>query len=395
MSVWFSPFDLEPSLPERLRRCGWMPCEPNEPLPEDAVVFYVPPDQLLAAGSLDPEAILDGYQQLLGLEHPHRLISTWRLAALTDAAIQDGPELNAAGDLQPPQPEPLTAVVTRLALDALPALLEAYLDLELEADLLGGEPDAHYRRRLLADLSVDELLQAWRAPSVLQQELSEAHDQALKAREAEQAVAIQRTEALQQELSEAREEAELTLLQLHQVQEELEHYFLQSREQAKQLEEGQQLHEQALQALEAEKSAAITRAEALQHQIDAAQQQREQALQALEAEKAEAAKAAEDLKQQLMAQGAQVQEAQQARDQQAERVKTLDAEKASAFSQVEELQQQLSEAREEAELTLLQLHQVQEELEHYFLLSRGQVQQLERYDALLRRSEGLLSAAAR
>ena len=29
------------------------------------------------------------------------------------------------------------------------------------------------------------------------------------------------------------------------------------------------------------------------------------------------------------------------------------------------------EAREEAELTLLQLHQVQEELEHYFLKSRG------------------------
>jgi hypothetical protein len=363
VSVWFSPFDLEPSLQERLWRCGWMPCEPDQPLPEDAVVLYAPPDQLLAAGSLDPEAILEGYQQLLGLEHPHRLISTWRLAALTDAAIEHGLEQKAAGDLQPPQPEPLTAVVTRLTLDALPALLEAYLDLELEADLLGGEPDAHYRRRLLADLSVDELLQAWRAPSVLQQELSEAHDQALKAREAEQAVAIQRTEALQQELSEAREEAELTLLQLHQVQEELEHYFLQSREQAKQLEEGQQLNEQALQALEAEK--------------------------------AEAAKAAEDLKQQLMAQGAQVQEAQQARDQQAERVKALDSEKASALSQLEELSQQLSEAREEAELTLLQLHQVQEELEHYFLLSRGQVQQLERYDALLRRSEGLLSAAAR
>ena len=44
-----------------------------------------------------------------------------------------------------------------------------------------------------------------------------------------------------------------------------------------------------------------------------------------------------------------------------------------------ELQQQLKAAqaetkdtREEAELTLLQLHQVQEELEHYFLLSREQ-----------------------
>ena len=37
------------------------------------------------------------------------------------------------------------------------------------------------------------------------------------------------TEAAQAETKEAREEAELTLLQLHQVQEELEHYFLDSQ----------------------------------------------------------------------------------------------------------------------------------------------------------------------
>ena len=35
----------------------------------------------------------------------------------------------------------------------------------------------------------------------------------------------------EQEKAEAREEAELTLLQLHQVQEELERYFLESRSQ--------------------------------------------------------------------------------------------------------------------------------------------------------------------
>ena len=54
------------------------------------------------------------------------------------------------------------------------------------------------------------------------------------------------------------------------------------------------------------------------------------------------------------------------------------------------LRTQEAEAREEAELTLLQLHQVQEELEHYFLLARGQAQQLQRYGALQRRSDQLL-----
>ena len=227
-----------------------------------------------------------------------------------------------------PEPQPLAAVITRLALDALPALLEAYLDLELEADLLSGEPDSHYRRRLLSQLSFGGLLQAWRSPSALAGEL-----EALK-QEHEQALAL-----AQLETTEAREEAELTLLQLHQVQEELEHYFLQATEQAKQLETLKQEHEQVLAQL------------------------------------------------------------QQARDEQANRASLLEAELATLRSDqegaVERAQLETTEAREEAELTLLQLHQVQEELEHYFLLSRGQAQQLERYEALLRRSEGLLSAAAR
>ena len=46
-------------------------------------------------------------------------------------------------------------------------------------------------------------------------------------------------------------------------------------------------------------------------------------------------------------------------------------------SEVATLQAELADAREEAELILLQLHQVQEELEHYFLLSRELQQQLD------------------
>jgi hypothetical protein len=46
-----------------------------------------------------------------------------------------------------------------------------------------------------------------------------------------------------------------------------------------------------------------------------------------------------------------------------------------------QLQAEADDAREEAELTLLQLHQVQEELEHYFLLSRDLEAQLEQAKA--------------
>ena len=133
------------------------------------------------------------------------------------------------------------------------------------------------------------------------------------------------------------------------MQEELEHYFLQSTEQAKQLEMLKQEHEQAQQA----RDEALRQAEVLQSELSQRTAERDAAAHQLE---------------------------------------MLKQEHEQALAQA---QQDTTEAREEAELTLLQLHQVQEELEHYFLLSRGQAQQLERYEALLRRSEGLLSAAAR
>jgi len=75
----------------------------------------------------------------------------------------------------------------------------------------------------------------------------------------------------------------------------------------------------------------------------------------------------------------------------AEQVEALQAQLKSAAAQQLELQDSLQEqekraaaqqlevqdAREESELLLLQLHQVQEELEHYFLLSQELQQQLE------------------
>ena len=64
---------------------------------------------------------------------------------------------------------------------------------------------------------------------------------------------------------------------------------------------------------------------------------------------------------------------------------TLQAEIASLSSQLEE-------ARDEAELNLLMLQQVQEELETYFLAHQQQEQLLQQQRQQLHRAEGLIQA---
>jgi hypothetical protein len=59
-------------------------------------------------------------------------------------------------------------------------------------------------------------------------------------------------------------------------------------------------------------------------------------------------------------------------------------------SQIAALQQQLEEARDEAELNLLLLQQVQEELEFYFLAHQEQAQELSRYHQLQQQAEVLV-----
>ena len=56
------------------------------------------------------------------------------------------------------------------------------------------------------------------------------------------------------------------------------------------------------------------------------------------------------------------------------------------------LEQQLQEARDEAVLTLEQLHLVQEELEHYFLAHQEAEAKLQRYQQEQQRAEALIEA---
>ncbi len=64
----------------------------------------------------------------------------------------------------------------------------------------------------------------------------------------------------------------------------------------------------------------------------------------------------------------------------------------SSESQIQALEQQLEEARDEAELNLLQLQQVQEELEFYFLAHQQQADELNRYRQVQQQAEALVEA---
>ena len=84
-----------------------------------------------------------------------------------------------------------------------------------------------------------------------------------------------------------------------------------------------------------------------------------------------------ELKQQLAAQSETLQQIKETRDEQAARVQVVEGELAALKSERDDALGNVREAREEAELTLLQLHQVQEELEHYFQISRSSDQLVE------------------
>ena len=184
-----------------------------------------------------------------------------------------------------------------------------------------------------------------------------------------QQVQMARDELMQQK-QEAIEEAELTLLQLHQVQEELEQYFFKAQEAAGQV---ASIQEQLAAQTEELHQAQTARDEqtSMVKGLEGEMSVLKSDLAAVVEERASAQQRATELQEQLRAQAETLQQVQTARD---------------------ELMQQKQEAIEEAELTLLQLHQVQEELEHYFLnaqsaeqLATAQQDQLLRAQALMAR----------
>jgi hypothetical protein len=366
MPAWLSPFPIPDAMAAELARQGWTPWRgAEEELPPDGAWLYDAPDGLLSQLGLAPAEMLAGYRQLLDAP-----IGTW-LVALRRLLP------NGASD-------PLAAVLAQQALQQQPGLLDAYLDLELRADLQGDEPDSHYRRRLQDQLAIEPLLAAWkelRDSSALHGTIEELQAELNAARIREE---------------EAREEAELTLLQLHQVDEELEQVFLADREKQRQL-EAQAAVELEMAGLRQELEAARQELASLQAALSGAQSSEQAAREECELTLLQLQHVQEDLEKVFLAD--------LEKQRQLEAQAAVELEMAGLSQELEAARQELDslhaslgvaqsgeqEAREEAELTLLQLHQVQEELEHYFLLSRGQSQQLERYDALQQRSHRLLA----
>jgi hypothetical protein len=411
MRFWISPFELTNPGLDLLEEAGFEPWKWDKGAPpgQDCLVLYDSPDQLVANSSNSPglaiktpEQLLEGYFKVLdwSQQADQPMLAIWRLQQLGPGGLgrwlADGAaseESEAPPAAQAPAIPPLVAAATLALIEACPQLLESYLDIELKAELFGGDADLHYRQRLRqARLQGELLLQALHAHA--------GRDQ-LEVREAE--------------LNDAREEAELTLLQLHQVQEELETLSLADRDkqqlleaQTKELQSRsadcdelrQQLHQlqenletisladrdkqQLLNSQTKELKNRSADCDGLRQQLHQAQenletlslahQEQQQLLEAQTKERETLSADRDGLRQQLHqvqenleALSLANQEQQQLLATQTNELENRSADCAGLRQQLELREGERNEAREEAELTLLQLHQLQEELEHYFL----------------------------
>jgi len=169
---------------------------------------------------------------------------------------------------------------------------------------------------------------------------------------------------------EAAEEADLLLAQLHQVQEELEALFLKNQEAQQQQHQALEHAKTQLQAeTKAKQTEAQAKAEALK-QRDALSQEKSSLIAARDALAQEKAKLTQRLEAQTAAQQAE------------SKAKTQLQAKLDAETKARK------EAAEEADLLLAQLHQVQEELENYFLQHQAAQAECEALRARLARWAG-------
>jgi len=255
MRFWFSSLQLPAGVIALLEMAGLESWPGSLGPPEDGscVLVYDSPEKLIGAAaeartSLSSSVLAQQYKELLRYAHAtgQPLLAGWRIERIGGHGLrrwlakQDpGTEITAADPISP-----LLASVVLSLLDTQPELLNAFADIELQAELLGSEPELNDRQRLLqAAAQTDPLPELLAVLHNRDDELQEAREEAeltlLQLHQVQEeleqqlrpqvATLEQQVQSRTNELQEAREEAELTLLQLHQVQEELEHYFLQSR----------------------------------------------------------------------------------------------------------------------------------------------------------------------
>ena len=396
----------------------WLEHESTPP-EADCLLLYDRPDQLISLAGAAPDfqkvtalSLLAGFRRLLELsEHSGQpVLAISQLQWLGSHGLCTWLE---GGDIVTPSPvsplpiPPLVASVVLSILEAQPALLDCYYDLELRAVLLGRDPDLRYSERLqLSAQDAELLLQAFLASLRV---------------EAAAPVLEQRLSTLHAELLEGKEEAEKSLTYLHQVQEDREHYFMADSEKQRQLVACDRELEELRLSNAAQLSAHEQELKVLRERLEPQLAELEQRLSSKDTELHEVRKASEltllqlhQVQKELEHYSLATSEKQQQLEVQDRELEELRLSSAAQFSaheqelkvlrdrlepQLAELEQRLSsrdtelhEVREAAELTLLQLHQVQEQLEHYSLATAEKQQQLEVQD---RELEGLrLSNAA-
>ena len=250
-----------------------------------------------------------------------------------------------------------------------------------------------------------------------------AHELELKALrellESQLAELAQRLASSNTELRQVREADELSMVQFHQVQEELAHYLLVDGEKQRQIEASAQELEQLRLTKSAQERSHELELKALRELFESQFAELEQRLVSRDMELREAREAAElsmlqlhqvqeDLEQYFFIDG-EKQLKLEARERELEELRRSRAVQETAL--VQELQTslehlelrlvelehrlaskeiELQEVTEAAELSLLQLHQVQEELENYFLKSRASEQLAQAQFEQLQRAQGLM-----
>ena len=355
MRYWVTPFQLSATALSTLNAAGLQPwpAEGWSALPDaECLLLYDSPDRLIAMVGSGPEtegltaqSLLQGYRRLLDWsERPGQpLLAISQLQRLGPGALRswfdDGDDAFPSPASPLPIPPLLASVCLSLLVDE-PALLDCYHDLELRAALLGRDPDLRYRERLLqAGQQGNAQLQTLLASQRLQ---------------AASSVLEKRLAHRDTELREAREASEQTLQQLHQVQGALERSVQADAEKQRQLEAGVRELEE-LQSSKAELESAHDLAKAAQkraYELAKAAQEREHD-QDKAAQQREHDQELEALRQRLEPRLADLEQ----------RLASRDAE--------------LREAREEAAMTLQQLHQLQEQLVQNFLADAEKQRQLE------------------
>ena len=370
MRFWFSPLPLPAALISELAAAGLEPWPNNQGSPHGDIclLVYDSPERHIAAAAeadavFSSAALAEGYSQLLGCREASSqpLLAGWRLQRVGVLGLQQWLAGNGHSDVVG-DAEPINSLVASVILslvDTQPQLLEAYNDLELQAELLGSEADLTYRQRLH-----QAIVQA----DPLQQLLA-----ALQTREGE--------------LEQARQEAESTRLELHRVKEELKQLVLADGQRKQMLDtrndELKSLQEN-IQALQQELRPKV---DSMEQQLQTREKQLQDSRDAAEVTLHQLHQVQEELKLLVLA-DEQKQQLLDIRNQELlrlqERIQALQQELQSKVDNMEKqhktLEKLLQDTRDDAELTLLQLHQAHEELEQLFLADQQKRQLVDARD---------------